>query len=393
MALAAQPLKLAAAMTTDANEGRAFLTVGVDAPAHHRWGGALPIQVRDVYKLVLTASGISNRGMSLPAGHYLVTALLPNGDVATVDEIVDLKPGEDLHVKLSVPSFEVPANLVDTTTFGDKIKAFARPLTDIFSSYTFAVVKGNWLPGMTEPGAHPAIIREETTRSSIQIDYPDCDSWIEIASKNGCTYLAIPVDMNYSTIIQWSVNGDTREVAVKIDFENGDLNSFFDFVRNDQAQGARTISQTMIARSEGYMMDKGHSPLLAVLGAYVLLRANELEGMDVWTANLVEWFAWLPDALAVRIEYLARQGDHATASKLLLEAPSRGVPWFRSGIGYLESRSRIYASVGASRREALPLDDAEIAKIGVIAKTFGELASALDMTQSTTVLRRIPRIG
>ena len=74
-------------------------------------------------------------------------------------------------------------------------------------------------------------------------------------------------------------------------------------------------------------MDKRHSPLLAVLGAYVLLRANELEGMDVWTDNLVQWFPWLPDVLAVRIEYLARQGNHMTASKLLRKrSPNAGAP-------------------------------------------------------------------
>ena len=69
------------------------------------------------------------------------------------------------------------------------------------------------------------------------------------------------------------------------------------------------------------MMDKKRSLLRAVLGAYVLLRANELDGMDLWTSNLVSWFPWLPDALALRVEYLARDGEHAAALKLL---PSDG---------------------------------------------------------------------
>lgn len=371
----------------------ARLTVDVDAPSGHRWSGALPVQVRDVSKLVLAANGVSDHEMPLPAGRYLVTALLPNGEVATIDDIVELRPGDDRHVKLLVPYHEVPANLTNTTTFGDSVMAFARPLTDLFSSHTFAIVNGNWLPAWTESGERPPISRQPTTRSSANVTYPASNSWIEIASKKGCTYLAVPVDQSRSTIIQWSVKGDRDDVEVKLDFGDGELNSFFDFIKNDQAQAARTIGQSMVARSEQFMMDKRRSPLLAVLGAYVLLRANELDGMGVWTDNLVKWFPWLPDSVAVRIEYLARQGDHTTASKLLLDVPNRGVPWFRSGVGYLEGRSRIYATVGVRERSRLPLADDELAKIERIAKTFGELATALDMTQWSTVLRGFPRIG
>ena len=55
------------------------------------------------------------------------------------------------------------------------------------------IVSGNWLAARTDAG-HPAITREPTTRSSIEVAYPASNSWIEIASKDGCTYLAIPVD-------------------------------------------------------------------------------------------------------------------------------------------------------------------------------------------------------
>lgn len=378
--------------TAATSAAMASLTVGVDAPSDHRWSGALPVQARDVYKLVVAATGVSGRQMKVPAGRYLVTALLPSGEVATVEDIVELAAGEDRTVKLSVPTLDVPVNLSNKTTFADSVKAFARPVTDLFSSHTFAIVTGNWLAGRGN-ARHPAITREPTTRSSIEVAYPATESWIEIAGKDGCTYLAIPVDGNRSTIVQWSVNEETGDVDVNFDFKDGELNAFYDFIRNDQAQGARTIGQSIIAQSEQFIMDKERSPLRALLGAYVLLRANELEGMDVWTDNLVNWFTWLPDALAVRVEYLARKGDHAKASKLLLDAPNRGVPWFRSGIGYLESRSRVYASVGASKRSSLPLADDELVKIGNIAKKFGELATALDMSNWSTVLRGVKRVA
>ncbi len=141
------------------------------------------------------------------------------------------------------------------------------------------------------------------------------------------------------------------------------------------------------------MMDKRRSPLRAILGAYVLLRANELDQMGPWTRNLVNWCQWLPDALAVRVECLARNGEHSDAVRLLLDVPSWGVPWFRSGIGYLEKRAKIYANVASGKRSEFRLSDDDLKKIQRISIVFTELASALDMTQSTSVLRGIQRIA
>ena len=140
-------------------------------------------------------------------------------------------------------------------------------------------------------------------------------------------------------------------------------------------------------------MEKRLSPLRAVLGAYVLVRFNQRDDMDDWTAKLVDLYPWLPDALAIRIEYLARNGKHAEAARLLLEVPKRGAPWFRSGIGYVEKRATLYAKLVAGKRSGLELDEAQRQKIERIAATFSGFATALDMTQFTTVLRGMPRIA
>ena len=64
------------------------LTVDIQAPSDLRWSGALPVQVRDVYKLGVAATSVSDRGMSVPAGRYLVTALLPNGELLVLERVV-----------------------------------------------------------------------------------------------------------------------------------------------------------------------------------------------------------------------------------------------------------------------------------------------------------------
>src|SRR5205823_1106148 len=97
---------------------------------------------------------------------------------------------------------------------------------------------------------------------------------------NGCNYLAVPVDENRSTTMQWEFSPKAGTVELRYDFNDGELNSFFDFVRNDQAFEARSVSQALVGQSEQYLIDKTRSPLRAILGAYVLLRANALDGME-----------------------------------------------------------------------------------------------------------------
>jgi hypothetical protein len=310
---------------------------------------------------------------------------LPNGQQASVDDVVVLQPGDDKQVQLSLTGLDFPATLQNITTFGDSVKEMVRPLTKYFSAHSVAILRGNWLAGKIEPGATPPT-REMTTRTSIEVKFPE-QTWVELIYSKRRSYLAVPVDELRSTTMQWDQNPDTGKLDLKFDFNDGKSNSFFDFIRNDQTLEARSIGQSIIAQSEQYMANKKRSPLCAILGAYVLLRANELDGMDSWTSNLASWCRWLPDALAVRVEYLARDGRHSDAFNLLLQASQWGAPWFRSGIGYLEKRAKIYASIAAGGRLDFPVSDDAISKIKRIADVYSELATVLDMTHSTSVLR------
>jgi hypothetical protein len=372
----------------------ASLTVKLDTPSKHRWGGNFPIEVRDVSKLMLAARGVSDGKLEVPAGRYFVTALLPDGQQAAVDDIVDLQPGDDKHVEVSIADLAFPATLENKTTFGGSVKEFVRPITQYFVAQNFAIIRGNWLAARIVPdAAAQPIKREPTTRSSIEIKFSQVSAWVEIAGSNGCNYLAVPIDDERSTTMHWDMNANTGKLELKFDFNDGETNSFFDFVQNDQALEARSLGRSIIDQSEQFLMDKRRSPLRAILGAYVLLRANEVDGMDRWTANLVTYFPWMPDALAVRVEYLARNGEHSAASRLLLDVPQWGTPWFRSGIGYLEKRAKLYASVAASNNSGLELGDGDLKKLQKISEVFGELAAALDLTQTTAVLQNIPRIS
>ncbi len=175
--------------------------------------------MRDSAKLVLAARGVSEGKLQVPAGRYFVTALLPNGQQASVEDIVELQPGDDKQVMVSVTDLDFPATLQNTTTLGDLVKQFVRPLTKYFSTQNVAVIRGNWPSSKMEPGSAPPIAREATTRASIEIRFEEGNTWVEIAASDGCTYLAVPVDERRSTTMQWDLDFRDRKAQPEVRFQ------------------------------------------------------------------------------------------------------------------------------------------------------------------------------
>jgi hypothetical protein len=371
---------------------KATLTFKLDTPPNQRWSGALPIEVRDVEKLVLRARGVSDDTLEVPPGRYYVTALLPDGDQFTVDGVVVVNPGESKQLNIPLSGVAFPSTLQTTDTLADKLWEISRPVAQIFYRQSFAIVRGNWLaekfPGTV---SQVPLKREPTTRSNLDIPFSREAVWIEIERSKRYNYFSVPVDEGGSTTVKWSLDLDTDKLTLKLDFHDGELNSLLDFVEKSKANEARSISRTLVTRPD-YYATKKQSPLRAALGAYVLIRANQLEGLDEWTSNLVASHSWLPDALAVRVEYLARSGRHLEALKLLLEIPKSGTPLFRSGIAYLAERAKTYASLGAEGKSSLQASTADTARLGKISEVFNDLAMALDMTLSTSALRHVPAL-
>lgn len=371
---------------------KATLTIKLNTPANQRWSGALPIEVRDE-KLALKAHGISDDVLQLPPGRYFVTALLPNGDQSTVDGAVVLNAGDSKQLEIPVSDLSFPPILETTNTLSDSLWKISRPVTQYFFRQSFAVIRGNWLPSMIpEIGSPTPLKREPTTRSNLDIPFGRDAVWIEIErSKQQCFYFAVPVDEGGSTTVEWNLDAQNDKLELKLDFHDGELNSLMDFVQGGKSFEARSISNTLVTRPD-YYATKRQSALRATLGAYVLIRANQLENLDAWTNNLVESSPWLPDTLAIRVEYLARNGRHLDALTLLQDIPTRGAPLFRSGISYVADRAKTYTELAHNSQSGLQMAQADLANLERIAKVFSQLVTSLDMTQSTTALRRVPQI-
>jgi len=366
---------------------KATLTFKLDTPPNQRWSGALPIEVRDE-KLILRARGVSDDSLEVPPGRYYVTALLPNGDQSTVDGVI-VEAGENKQLNIPLSDVVFPATLQTTDTLSDSLWEISRPVTQYFFRQSFAILRGNWLAGKF-PGtvSQVPLKREPTTRSNLDIPFSREAVWIEIERSKRYNYFSVPVDEGGSTTAKWSLDLKTDKLTLNLDFHDGELNSLLDFVEKSKANEARSISRTLVTRPD-YYATKKQSPLRAALGAYVLIRANQLDGLDEWTSNLVTSHSWLPDAFAIRVEYLARSGRHPEALKLLLDVPKSGAPLFRSGIAYLADRTKTYASLGAEGKSSLQASAADMARLGTISQVFNDLAMALDMTLWTSALRPV----
>jgi phosphatidylserine/phosphatidylglycerophosphate/cardiolipin synthase-like enzyme len=190
------------------------------------------------------------------------------------------------------------------------------------------------------------------------------------------------------------LTGDEVAVADVV-FPQRSLNHFYKYVATGHTLEARSISREILAQAEALMWEKNESPLSAVVAAYVLLRMNDSDPqqrdrMDQWTARLQQQAQWLPDATAIRIEFLARTGRDEDAIALLLSIGRFGCPWFRSGLSYLVERLRMYVGMNASRvrtRKALSSDDARY--LAKLLKVLSALALKTDSRQTLCVYRDI----
>lgn len=387
-------------------------------------GDELPIQVRDL-KLRVAARGFSGTSISLSPGKYFVTATTAAGERLQADEMVLVESqgshSVDLHLP-QLPALEGDAAAapvaaddasgllrVESTRFTVGIDAAspqdALPLRRFTGSradvWTF---EGSWLGHWLSPeaGSFPApgsrLLRSRVQPGGLDVVAVEAersttgDRLLHVAMGQHTATIALPLDASGATRVRLAEKGGEVVVA-EVEFPGRSLNRFYKYIASSRTLEARSISRKMIEQAQELIWDKVESPLSATLAAYVLLRANDSdpkhrESMDEWTANLQRIAPWLPDATAIRIEWLARTGRDPEALGLLLSLEGAGCPWFRSGLNYLVDRLKMYLSLGSSRvrSPAAPLaGDAQ--RLAGLLEALSRMALRLDRTQTLCVYR------
>lgn len=404
--------------------------------------GELPIQVRDL-KLRVAASGFSGTPILLSPGRYFVTATTAAGERLQVDEMVQVEPLSEKSVDLRLPlvlgsaggdTADVPVpqssrppsfggllsatngtNLAfaDSVPFAGGIDVAFPSAQEVKPAVDFTncgadvwTLEGDWLGHWLSPeagrfpGLDSMLMLSRPVPPGLDVvvadrnSDPPGDRLLHVSLGQRTVTIALPLDAHGPTQIKVGIKAGEVTV-VDVEFPSRSLNRFYKFIASSHTLEARSISRKIFDQARELILEKGESPLSAVLAAYVLLRANDRDpsqraSMDDWSAQLRRVAPWMPDATAIRIEWLARTGRDSEALELLLTLEKVGCPWFRSGLNYLVDRLKMYLSLGGSRiRSAASPSATDVQRLSRLLEALSRIALRLDRTQTLCVYRDV----
>lgn len=362
----------------------------------------IPVEVWDA-KLKLHGSGLSDQSLTVEPGSYFIGTRLPDGSDEILAE-VKVAPGSNETVSLTLPTHaarELAQKLAPPVMSAAVMVAEAVPGAEGITAQEW---RGNWLLlWLEEPVSAQEPLSVAVTPGAA------AEAWRELAppppgagdlllvANEGReatgTFFAIPFDgpvhdpQRQPTRVRLQQDPD-RLPEIELAFVDPDLATMLRYVEQGLAREAQTYSRAMIEVAESAMLEKEGSPLGAVLASYVLLRANLVEGCDRGTENLLRLAPWLPDVLALRVEYLARRGRHQEAVRELVRAREFGCPWFRSGVVFLFDRARLYLATAGV--EDLILRPQQRSELGLLVSGLGRLLTFLDPDRTVATYRGVP---
>ncbi len=318
-----------------------------DAPAEFASLGPLPVRVRNA-RGEIVSTGVTGTPIPVPVGSYYVTILVPDGREVGVDRRVRAVPPEAAAASAPLPApplAPLEADMPESDMSAEMVR------TRIWS--------GDWLDELArglsaaEAGSGPYISLSNAPTVIPQEDGSDRLLIMTLEDRYRCTIL--PYD---ECIVCLDESSKARAISATvtnspegpvIDYRStvsDETNGLLGFVESGVLTNMVAVTEDQVRRGEAALIGQGASSLRAVTGAYILLRANALEGVEDWLNRLEHLAASLPDLWPLRLELYARQGDHERAVQALIAAIASGrCPWFRAGLSYMLERLRLYIDV------------------------------------------------
>lgn len=330
--------------------------------------GGLPVEVRKD-DLTLAARGLTSQEISLDPGEYFVTAALPGGqemhgrvkveqdEPATVDLILD---PEFTSLTKDAPSYisDVSQYIWGMSGYVSALESLGTAPEAKLRAFRGNILRGDVSPLVEEdpPFSKPnsptpagvTIFRPSSSEATlVQMLQPDSIP-INMALPERWYPCYVAVTLQAGNSFSLSVHLSREEVEALLRYmEQGKLMQTAELANSNALQ-----AETLFER-------KGVDTLGATVGAYALLQLGALDRLHNWTANLLNWFEDLPDAVPIRAEHLARLGDHKGALEVLLQMPNRDLPYFSDGLSYALDRLRLYTGAGRKHFEEAQLNQAQ----------------------------------
>lgn len=378
----------------------------------------IPVQLRDT-TLKLRQSGLSDQTLEVEEGSYYVSTRTPDGDEQVLAGPIEVSAGASLNLDLSVEpeaALDLGRRSAATATMDSTETVATVPAPTIEAALWRDGCWISWwigragqrevrvpLPNTSSYAldtAHLIEAPKDRTAHAQPSGNADLLLAVDEGRQGEMTFFAVPFDGPVGephlrptsvTIRRRAVTSANRRPEspeLAFAFEDPEVTQLLEFVREGFARESRAYSQMAVEAARTELLYKEASPLGAVIGMYVLLRANALEELDIATSNLMKIAPGLPDVLPLRVEYLARTARHDEAIAELQRARTFGCPWFCSGVTYLLSRARSYLGPGSLARGDLTAPAR--AEIGQVASGLELLSAYLDPNRTVATYRDVP---
>jgi hypothetical protein len=334
------------------------------APPGFGDAGPLPVRVRTKSGEIV-GSGVTGAPIDVPAGSYFVTVMLPDGRETGLDRRV--RAGQDAPMMAgdAPPAEAPPAATVEAPPP-------AAPEVEERTLHA-GLWHGDWMGAWAKgPPNLSALATEEIALVSSSLS-------VISQHETGDRVLVLPLEDRYRcSILPYDMcrvcidpSAQAPAIAIRaVESPEGpvfefrslvsqEANALLGFVEGGVLTNMVAVTEDEVRRGEQALSQSGASVLRAITGAYVLLRANMLDGLDRWLAQLDPMGGDLPDLLPLQAELAARSGDHGGAVTKIREwLDESRCPWFRAGFSYMLDRLRLYLDVSDNQRASFNLDAA-----------------------------------
>jgi hypothetical protein len=306
------------------------------------------VNVIDADSMQLVKTALRDEEVSVPAGKYLLSSMMPTGERSLA--VADVSEGEHEEVTLDQPPVTGPAGGEPATS---ALESLGATTLEPAAAPPAAPALEEWFLRYSCLGPQGL----QDTSIQTQVEKIGTDGTVEltlrVAGVPGVVFVQVAAVGQVPQNVALPVNGITASDSCRLAVGTaGQLtlsvslpdNPLVDAVARYIQTGALRQAARLATQAEKLLEEKMADPYGAALGGYALLRLHELGRLHDWSTNLANLFPWLADGAIVAGEKAALEGDQVTAASWMGEAARRGLPAFVDGFSMLASRLREYGT-------------------------------------------------
>jgi hypothetical protein len=291
--------------------------------------------------LALRIRTLSSEGVELDPGHYHVVARLPAGTRLTAS--INVLPDQLNDVRLGAKPESLAEPLAPRspgTGTATARKQRAGGHSPSYDKEPRRIARGKWSDGewqlwRSPERRLPLLYRSSLIAPSVELRLtrePAVPQW-SVVPTSALRYLrpAAAADAGGPPRLTSRLRDRAADAVMA-------------YVNRGQVLDAALMAQGVARQAENLLGGKKGDPVAAAAGAFALLTLGELDRLHDWTANLHNWFDWLPDGAVVYAEHMALIGDHEQAAHTLRQLAIRGLPCLTVALTTAVNRLSIYVA-------------------------------------------------